>query len=109
MLIYSETLAAIRALDTDLDIIVRACDEISRESLKNLDTKDLAQDMFDRYNDIEDQAELLKSTSFFLAGLSSILAKRGHEKECLAMILESVTEAFQFSQERLKIMRAEGR
>lgn len=100
MLTLFETIAAIKALDTEKDVIQAACAKVLRsESMEQLlgeakGYRKVAAEIVDRYMGREDVVDVIAGLSVALGSLGGATAKPGRESVVLNSIQEQVTAAF---------------
>lgn len=100
MLTLLETTNAIKALDTEMDVIRSACNEILYFGLKSRLGPDateeaIAQDMALQYGaTVDDKRKLLMSFCHAVGFTAAFLCKPGHETDLVSNIIEQITETF---------------
>lgn len=98
MLTLTETIDAIRSLDTDLDIITQACDKVLRPNAAAKPTPfDVAREIHATYYKKLDTGELIEALCIVLGTHGAMSAKLRHEDELLDAIKAMVTTAYNSS------------
>lgn len=84
MLTLSEAIAAIRALDTEPDIIERACNAVLGTPGEQLDSAELALHILKTYSPlVEDKGDLMLACIILGGRLAGVLTKPDSAKECM--------------------------
>lgn len=102
MLTLLETIAAIKALDTEPDVIRNACNKVvdpkARDLLPlNANAKAITVDICTRYQDLEEKGDLIIALCASLGTAAGLAVKPGKEVTLLSSLLDKVTSSYAHS------------